>query len=188
LPVAAARNGLVMAEMALAVVLLVGAGLLIRSFSKLLAVDPGFRAERGRDVHDCRAGDEVRQVSGAPRAGESIVERMQRVSGHPERGDRHGLPLSNMMMRTSAHIEGTAAERPAERKVTDVAMATPGYFATMGIPMVSGRDFTDRDGSGAPVVSIINQEFAKRYFPNENPSASGSRSAGTRTRPRRAAT
>jgi putative ABC transport system permease protein len=74
-----------------------------------------------------------------------------------------------MMMRTSAHIEGTPQERPAERKVTDVAMATPGYFATMGIPMVSGRDFTDRDGSGAPVVSIINQEFAKRYFPNENP-------------------
>jgi putative ABC transport system permease protein len=74
-----------------------------------------------------------------------------------------------MMMRTWAHIEGTPQDSPAERKVTDVAMVTPGYFATMGIPIVNGRDFTDRDGSGAPVVAIINQEFAKRYFPNENP-------------------
>lgn len=48
-------------------------------------------------------------------------------------------------------------------------MVTPGYFATMGIPLVSGRDFTERDGSGAPVVSIVNEEFARRYFPNENP-------------------
>jgi len=80
-----------------------------------------------------------------------------------------GLPLSNAMMRTWVHIDGTPPDRPAERKITDVAMATPGYFAAMGIPLVSGRDFTDRDGSGAPVVSIINQEFAKRFFPNENP-------------------
>jgi putative ABC transport system permease protein len=74
-----------------------------------------------------------------------------------------------MMMRTSAHIVGTPRPAPAERKSTDVAMVTPGYFATMGIPIVAGRDFSDRDGSGAPIVSIVNAEFVRRYFPNENP-------------------
>jgi putative ABC transport system permease protein len=164
-----ARNGLVMAEMALAVVLLVGAGLLIRSFSKLIAVDPGFRPERVVTFTIAAPETKYGQFPEIRALASQIVERMKRVPGTQNAAIVTGLPLSNMMMRTSTHIEGTPPERPAERKVTDVAMATPGYFATMGIPMVSGRDFTDRDGSGAPVVSIINQEFAKRYFPNENP-------------------
>jgi putative ABC transport system permease protein len=164
-----ARNTLVMAEMALAVVLLVGAGLLIRSFSKLLAVDPGFRAERV--VTFAIAAPETKYKTYAQRRTlvADLVDRMQRVPGVQGTAVVTGLPLSNMMMRTSAHIEGTPQERPAERKVTDVAMVTPGYFATMGIPLTSGRDFTSRDGSGAPVVAIVNQEFVKRYFPNENP-------------------
>jgi putative ABC transport system permease protein len=164
-----ARNTLVMAEMALAVVLLVGAGLLIRSFSKLLAVDPGFRAERV--VTFAIAAPETKYKTYAQRRTlvADLVDRMQRVPGVQGTAVVTGLPLSNMMMRTSAHIEGTPQERPAERKVTDVAMVTPGYFATMGIPLTSGRDFTTRDGSGAPVVAIVNQEFVKRYFPNENP-------------------
>ena len=164
-----ARNTLVMAEMALAVVLLVGAGLLIRSFSKLLAVDPGFQAERvvtfSIAAPDTKYGQYVqRRVMVA-----DLLERMNRLPGAQGAAVVTGLPLSNMMMRTAAHIVGTPEDKPAERKVTDVAMVTPGYFATMGIPMVSGRDFTDRDGSGAPVVAIVNQEFVKRYFPNENP-------------------
>jgi putative ABC transport system permease protein len=164
-----ARNTLVMAEMALAVVLLVGAGLLIRSFSKLLAVDPGFRAERV--VTFSIAAPETKYKTYAQRRVlvADLVDRMQRVPGVQGAAVVTGLPLSNMMMRTSAHIEGTPPERPAERKATDVAMVTPGYFATMGIPLTAGRDFTARDGSGAPVVAIVNQEFVKRYFPNENP-------------------
>jgi len=98
-----------------------------------------------------------------------LVERMKRVPGAQGTAVVTGLPLSNMMMRTWAHLVGTPPDKPSERKVTDVAMATPGYFSTMGIPIVAGRDFSDRDGSGAPVVSIVNQEFVRRYFPNENP-------------------
>ena len=99
-----------------------------------------------------------------------LIDRMKRVPGAQSAAVVTGLPLNNMMIRTSAcTLTARRQDRPAERKSTDVAMATPGYFATMGIPMTSGRDFTERDGSGAPVVSIINQEFAKRYFPNENP-------------------
>jgi putative ABC transport system permease protein len=164
-----ARNSLVMAEMALAVVLLVGAGLLIRSFSKLLAVDPGFRAERVVTftiaAPDSKYGEYVQRRTMVA----DLLERMQRLPGIQGSAVVTGLPLSNMMMRTSAHIVGTPQEKPSERKTTDVAMVTPGYFATLGIPMVSGRDFNERDGSGAPVVAIVNQEFVKRYFPNENP-------------------
>jgi putative ABC transport system permease protein len=158
-----------MAEMALAVVLLVGAGLLIRSFSKLLAVDPGFRAERVVTFAIAAPDTKYGQYAQRRELVSKLVERMKRVPGAQGAAVVTGLPLSNIMMRTSAHIVGTPPERPAERKSTDVAMATPGYFTTMGIPLVAGRDFTDRDGSGAPVVSIVNQEFVKRYFPNENP-------------------
>jgi putative ABC transport system permease protein len=158
-----------MAEMALAVVLLVGAGLLIRSFSKLLAVDPGFRAERVVTFTIAAPETKYGKYPELRGLATGIIERMGRVPGSTGAAIVTGLPLSNMMMRTWAHIEGTPEDRPAARKVTDVAMVTPGYFATMGIPIVNGRDFTDRDGSGAPVVAIINQEFAKRYFPNENP-------------------
>jgi putative ABC transport system permease protein len=164
-----ARNSLVMAEMALAVVLLVGAGLLIRSFSKLLAVDPGFRAERV--VTFAIAAPDTKYGAYAQRRTmvSDLLERMKRLPGAEGAAVVTGLPLSNMMIRTSAHIVGTPQEKPAERKITDVAFVTPGYFATMGIPMVSGRDFSERDGSGAPIVAIVNQEFVKRYFPNENP-------------------
>jgi len=164
-----ARNGLVMTEMALAVVLLVGAGLLIRSFSKLIAVDPGFRAERVITFNIAAPETKYGQYAQLRGLVADLTERMKRVPGVQGAAVVSGLPLSNAMMRTWVHIDGTPPDRPAERKITDVAMATPGYFAAMGIPLVSGRDFTDRDGSGAPVVSIINQEFAKRYFPNENP-------------------
>ena len=164
-----ARNTLVMAEMALAVVLLVGAGLLIRSFNKLLSVDPGFKPERVMTFSIAAPDTKYGQYAQRRALVSDLIERMKRVPGVQGAAVVTGLPLSNMMMRTSAHIEGTPQERPAERKTTDVAMVTPGYFATMGIPMVSGRDFSDRDGSGAPVVAIVNQEFVKRYFPNENP-------------------
>jgi putative ABC transport system permease protein len=164
-----ARNTLVMAEMALAVVLLVGAGLLIRSFSKLIAVDPGFKAERVITFSVVLPDAKYGQYAQRRAFVSELLERMKRVPGNQGSALVTGLPLSNMMMRTSAHIEGTPQEKPSERKSTDVAMASPGYFAAMSIPLLAGRDFTDRDGSGAPVVAIVNQEFVKRYFPNENP-------------------
>ena len=164
-----ARDTLVMAEMSLAVVLLVGSGLLIRSFSKLISVDPGFTAERvitySVVLPDAKYGGYAQRRAFVS----ELLERMKRVPGAQGAAVVTGLPLSDVMMRTWAHIEGTPEETPSERKPTDVAMVTPGYFTAMGIPLVSGRAFTDRDGSGAPVVSIVNQEFAKRYFPNENP-------------------
>ncbi|HUQ81167.1 MAG TPA: ABC transporter permease [Gemmatimonadaceae bacterium] len=164
-----ARNTLVMTEMALAVVLLVGAGLLIRSFSKLLAVDPGFRAERVMTFMIATPDAKYGQYPQRRAMVAELLERMKRVPGAQGSAVVTGLPLTNMMMRTGAHIVGTPPDKPAERKITDIAMVTPGYFATMGIPMTAGRDFNERDGSGAPVVAIVNQEFVKRYFPNENP-------------------
>jgi hypothetical protein len=89
-------------------------------------------------------------------------------------GDRAGTPLGNIMMRTSAHIVGTPQERrPSARHGRRDGDAR--VFPTMGIPLVGGRDFTDRDGSGAPVVAIVNQEFVKRYFLTRTRSASVSR-------------
>jgi len=164
-----ARNGLVMAEMALAVVLLVGAGLLIRSFAKLIAVDPGFRAERVMTFSIAVPQTKYGEYAQTRQLVTELLARMRRVPGSEGAAVVTGLPLSGEMFRTWAHIEGTPPDPPARRKITDVAVVTPGYFATMGIPLRSGRDFTDRDGSGAAPVVIVNEEFARRYFPAENP-------------------
>jgi predicted permease len=166
---ARARSVLVVAEMALAVVLLVGAGLLIRSFANLLAVDPGFKAERVITFNVSAPDTKYENYAKRRALVADLVERMKSVPGARGAAVATTLPLSNRMFRTFAHIVGTPQETPAERKVTELAMVTPGYFATMGIPMLAGRDFSAQDRSGAPLVAIVNQEFARRYFPNENP-------------------
>jgi len=164
-----ARNTLVIAEMALAVVLLVGAGLLIRSFANLLAVDPGFKPERVITFNI--SAPEAKYDNYATRRAlvADLVERMKGVPGVRGAAVVTGLPLGDITLRTVMHIVGTPEDSPAERKITDIAMVTPGYFATMGIPMLSGRDFNAQDRSGAPMVAIVNQEFVRRYFPGENP-------------------
>ena len=163
------RNVLVMAEMALAVVLLVGAGLLIRSFGKLIAVDPGFRAERIVTFGVAAPATKYGEFPQRRALVNDLLARMKRVPGSEASAVVSGLPLSGEMFRTWAHLDGTPPDPPGQRKITDVAIVTPGYFEAMGIQLRSGRDFSARDGSGAPVVSIVNEEFARRYFPNENP-------------------
>ena len=111
-----------MAEMALAVVLLVGAGLLIRSFSKLLAVDPGFRAERVVTFNIAAPDAKYGQYAQRRALVTDLVERMKRVPGAQGAAIVTGLPLSNMMMRTSAHIVGTPPTEAVRAQITDVAM------------------------------------------------------------------
>src|SRR6185437_4122995 len=143
------RGALVVGELALAMLLLVGAGLLVRSFTHLMAVNPGFHPDR---VLTSDVLSHVRAIPGVQSAA---------VVG--------GLPLGDFSLRTSVHIVGTPKERPAERKRTYVTLVSPDYFRTMGIPLIEGRDFTAHDGGGAPIVSVIDESLAKRYFAGRSP-------------------
>ena len=164
-----ARGALVVAELALAMLLLVGAGLLVRSFSRLVAVDPGFHPERVL-TFDISAPPSTYANRHALRTLTSdILEHMRAIPGVSSAAIVAGLPLGGFTMRTSIHVVGAPVERPADRKRTFITIVSPDYFKTMGIPLVAGRDFSTHDGSGAPIVSAIDETLAKRYFAGQNP-------------------
>lgn len=164
-----ARGGLVVAELALAVLLLVGAGLLIRSFSRLMAVDPGFHPDRVLTFGVSAPPSKYADRHSLRTLTSDILAHMRAIPGVSSAAVVAGLPLGGFTMRTSVHVVGTPQERPAERKRTFITIVSPDYFKTMGIPLIAGRDFSEHDGSGAPIVSLIDETLAKRYFPGRSP-------------------
>jgi len=158
---------LVIAHTAIGVVLLVGSGLFIRSFVRILNVDPGFDPKR---VLTARIGVSFDKLSHERRY-EFYQQLLARISGLPGvRSASAGwpLPMSNSNASVSFAIEGRPVAKGDEPSES-LGLAMPGYFATMRIPLVAGRTFDERDGlKGAPTI-IVNQAFANKYFPRENP-------------------
>lgn len=161
-----ARSILVVAEIALTVVLLVSAGLLISTFLNLQRVDPGFRAENLMTMQVslplARYREPQQQVDFFARA----TERIQAIPGLIAASAVSDLPFSGSRSMSSFEIDG---RRQTDDFVADLRTALPSYFRAMGVPIVSGRDFTERDSRQTPAVAIINQAMARRFFPDENP-------------------
>jgi predicted permease len=154
------------AEVALAVILVVGAGLAVRSFAKLLEVDPGFNPKNVLAVRLSlpyeRLGDKV------PVRYEELLARLAAVPGVEAVGSAKDFPL-----RGSGELRGPTVPAGAngtgdEQIRLDVMHVSADYFKAMGIPLRAGRTFTSADRAGAPVVWIVNDAFVKRYWPNEN--------------------
>ena len=164
------RNGLVVVELALAMVLLIGAGLLARSFSKLLSVDPGFTPDRvvtfNVALPDSKYPQEPKVRAFVTRA----IEALRQLPGTQSVGATFGRPFDNRMMRTSFEISGRAPSAADKRLLTLVSPTTPDYFKAMGIQVKAGRVFDERENgfNGEPVL-VINEALARKYFPNENP-------------------
>jgi len=160
------RGLLVISEVAIALVLLIGAGLLVRSFLRIEAIDPGFNPHHLLMTTVSVAGNP--QYVGARREAlyRQIVDQVKAVPGvqsasmvnHPPMAvDVWGFPFS---------VEGQPLPRPGETPNGVFRVAGPGYFQTMNIPLLQGRDFTGRDTLGAPEVVIVNEKLAKTYWPN----------------------
>jgi predicted permease len=188
-----ARNVLLVAQIALTLMLLVGAGLLGRSFQRLLAVDPGFRIENVvamttlvPDQWPQLLGDG--NAEGAMRAlarfNHELLTRIEALPGVTTVGGTSALPMSGNGAGGTFIEEcgGKPAETvqelirqfdalsPSERaRDADYRAASAGYFAVMGIPLVRGRLFQESDGPDAPHVAVVSQSLAKRYWPNEDP-------------------
>jgi putative ABC transport system permease protein len=164
------RSGLVMTEMALAVVLLIGAGLLLRSFATLLKVDPGFRPENVVSF-DVSAPSikypndrDLRRFSADVQANLSSVPGVQSVAVAFDR------PMANQGMRVSFDIDGRPKAPADNRLIADVLPATSNFFATMGIPVVRGRTFSSAEENwGPPPVVVVNKAFVAKYFATEDP-------------------
>jgi putative ABC transport system permease protein len=163
------RRGLVVLEVALAVVLLVGAGLMIRSFVNVQRVDLGFDPERVLAARVTLFGSGYQQ---APRVVDFYRELVSRTAATPgvEGAAAVGtLFLSATPNSTNFSIEGRPDFTPEESVEVPVDSITPGYFAVMRVPLLAGRFFDDRDAAGAPDVVIINETMKRMYWPDESP-------------------
>ncbi|HEX2444417.1 MAG TPA: ABC transporter permease [Vicinamibacterales bacterium] len=157
------RNGLVMMEVAFSVVLLVGAALLLRSFSRLTSVDPGFSAE---NVLTFRVGLPRTSYKEDAQREALFAQLLERLRGLP-RVTAAGM-IQSLPIRDSYFLSFSVQGRPAAAGTEPSAnyrVASPGYFEALGIPIRQGRTFTDRDAAGAPMVAIVDEAFARRYFP-----------------------
>ncbi|HVF61094.1 MAG TPA: ABC transporter permease [Thermoanaerobaculia bacterium] len=164
------RNALVVTEVAFALVLLIGAGLLGRSFVRLLDNDLGFRAERRAAVQlflwDRNPTAEQRRQRVA-----QLAARFSSVPDVEEVAVVSALPLHPHQIDPQDELirEDRPGPRPGESALVYTTVASPNYFRLMGIPLRGGRELGERDRSDAPAVAIVNQALAGRFFPGEDP-------------------
>jgi putative ABC transport system permease protein len=163
------RTTLVVVEVALAVTLLAGAGLLIRSFSRLASVDPGFKVQQALtfdlSLPDARYEKEEAQIAFF----DELIPRLQAVPGVEAAAGVVSLPLSGASLVLTFEVAGRPPLPPSQQPAMQVRVATTGYFDAIGIPLKRGRLFTETDRWGGPPVVLITEAAARQYFPNEDP-------------------
>ena len=162
------RSALVVAEVALAVVLLVGAALFIGSFLSLIRIDPGFRPDHVLIAQISPRVESRDEPRDAAYAFAQIVERLGGVPGVVLASMSDRLPLRGGVSTTSLTIPGTAIDLTAGEMIS-IRRVTPNFHSVLRIPLKNGRLFNVTDRADAPAVIIINESAAKKYFPGENP-------------------
>ena len=163
------RNLLVMAEVALALVLAVAAGLLIKGFARLLEANPGFNTRGVLAAGISLPG--VRYAKGVDRAAffREVMRQVESQPGVQAAGLVSVLPLSGTDTGRTMHFEGRPEPGPDEAPTIWWRVATPGYFRAMEIPLRRGRMFGDQDTPDSPRVAVVNETFVRRHFPNADP-------------------
>jgi putative ABC transport system permease protein len=163
------RSALVVLEVAVALLLACGAGLMIRSFVRLHAVNPGFRPDSMLTLRMLLLPSKYDDA--ARRAGfvEQVLERVRAVPGVRAAGSIHFLPMTGMNSGTWYNRADRPTPRPGEESGGEVSVVSSGYFRTMGIPILAGRDFDRRDHLKSPGVALINQAAARQFYPGEDP-------------------
>jgi putative ABC transport system permease protein len=159
------RGALVVAEVALSLVLLVGAGLMIRSFVAMLRDDIGFNPQSVLSFQLSLSGE---KYSEAQRRGfyDQLLKRLESLPGVMAAGATNILPMSNNTTDNIFEIVGRPSEK-GKAPAADYRVVTPGYFSAIGMSLRRGRDFTAGDNEQAPGVVIINETFARLFFPNQ---------------------
>ena len=163
------RSALVVSEVALSLVLLVGAGLLIRSFAKLNQVDPGFNPEQVLTMGVSLLPNKYPEDQQVATFYSQILERSATVPGVISVSATTGLPVSGSDTTDNFTIEGRPAIAKEAEPLTEYWVVTPRYFQSLGIPLLAGRDFSETDTKQSPNVVVINDEFRRRHFGLENP-------------------
>lgn len=159
---------LIVSEVALSAVLLIGAGLLVHSFVRLLDVEPGFNPDKLITMRISFSGKKYTEDARRVEFLRQLLERLEALPGVRGVAVANGLPLEGQDITSTPVVEG----RPPN-EFQDLGIGThavnPGYFRAMGVPLLKGRFFSERDGADGPPVVIINEALARRFWPDEDP-------------------
>jgi putative ABC transport system permease protein len=162
------RRGLVISEIALSLVPLIGAGLMIRSFSLLSAVDPGFSVDNLLSLQINLPRAQYTQASQRVNFYKQLLDRLAVLPGVEAAAGATGLPLGRNGNQMSFGVVGQPEPPPGQAPLAEMAYVSNDYFRAMEIPLLQGRAFTDFDNKDAPPVVIVDDSFAKRYWPDED--------------------
>jgi putative ABC transport system permease protein len=163
------RSFLVASEFALALMLLIGAGLMVRSFFALQSVDPGFNPYNLLSMVVSVAGSNEARVGNREIFYRQLLERVRALPGVESAAGINHLPLAGDLWGWPFTIEGRPKPRPGDEPGGVYRIATPGYFRTMKIPLLRGRDIAETDTGSAPGVVVINEKAARSYWLGEDP-------------------
>jgi len=156
-------------EIAVAVVLIVGAGLLIRSLANMQAADPGFRTDHLLTLRIEVPASAYPDQNSVASFYNRLEERLQALPGVLASGGVTGLPLASQRGDWNFYPEGRVVEEGVSSPRGDWQLVTPGYFEALGVQVISGRTYTSSDGPDTPLGIVFNQSLAERYYPNEDP-------------------
>jgi putative ABC transport system permease protein len=163
------RSSLVVFEFALSLVLLVGAGLLTRSFLALVKTDPGFNPDHVLTMNLMLPAAKYKDQPARAAFYNDLVQRVKTQPGVESAAVVNYLPLGGANSSDSYLVEGEPEPAPGDENDGRYRVATPDYFRTMGISIVRGRGFTDQDKAGAPPVVIVNEAFVRKHWPGADP-------------------
>jgi putative ABC transport system permease protein len=162
------RSALVVSEIAVAALLLVGSGLLLRSFARVLAVDPGFHAENVLTMDISLPSSKYKTDPQIVAFYDNLIGRIRALPGTLSAGAIINLPLGDGGMNGDFQIHGRTFPLHQE-PIAEKCIVTPDYFRAMGVRLLRGRLFTEQDGRDSHTVAIINDSLARRFWPNQNP-------------------
>jgi putative ABC transport system permease protein len=163
------RNILIGSEIALAQILLVGAGLLILSYVRASQINPGFNPQRVLSAKIAPSAKKYPNPKVKAAFYSNVLDRLSQLPGVQSVGMVMNLPLSGASMNRGFHAEGRPDPKPDENITMDYQVVSEGYFQTLGVPIIRGRGFTKADSETSERVIVVNQAMAQRYWLNENP-------------------
>lgn len=162
------RNLLVVSQVALSMLLLIAAGLLLRNFAQLRSANPGFDPRNLLTLNVALPPSRYSKPAQMAAFFDELVRQVRAVPGVRSAAASSALPVNPSRL-SPALPEGQPQLPLAQRTVFNLQMSGPGYAATLRIPVARGREFTERDDAHAPLVAMVNQSLARRYWPNQNP-------------------
>jgi predicted permease len=162
------RGALVVSEIALALMLLAGAGLLVRSFQNLRDLDPGFDPRHVVAISLPVSGSAQAPADRRAAFYREVVAQLRAMPGVQAASAVNHVPIAGDLFRLGVVIEGRPAPRPGDAPSAAYRVALPGYFQTIGMRLVRGRDFVESDSESAPPVAVINETTARRWWPGED--------------------